>query len=116
MVFDPNILVPAPTNPVPGVKHDVKKPRASMVLLGFANALLAVAEAGTFGAVKYADNNWRHVPNGTERYTDAMLRHLLAEGAGEITDPDSGLWHAAHTAWNALARLELMLRESRNEC
>jgi hypothetical protein len=26
-------------------------------------------------------------------------------------DPDSGLLHAAHTAWGALARLELILRE-----
>jgi hypothetical protein len=26
-------------------------------------------------------------------------------------DPDSSLPHAAHTAWGALARLELILRE-----
>ena len=40
-----------------------------------------------------------------------MLRHLLAEMRGEDVDPDTGLLHAAHTAWNALARLDLMLRE-----
>jgi hypothetical protein len=49
------------------------------------------------------------VERGIDRYTDAMLRHALAEGIEEF-DTESGLKHAAHTAWNALARLELMLR------
>ena len=43
-----------------------------------------------------------------------MVRHLLKEGSGERLDPDSGLMHAAHTAWGALARLELILREEEN--
>ena len=30
-------------------------------------------------------------------------------------DDDSGLLHAAHMAWNSLARLELLLREKKNE-
>jgi hypothetical protein len=30
-------------------------------------------------------------------------------------DPDSQLLHASHAAWNALARLELMLREKEQE-
>ena len=51
------------------------------------------------------------VPNGCERYTDAMYRHLLAEAAGQKCDAESGLAHAAHAAWCALARLELMLRD-----
>ena len=41
-------------------------------------------------------------------YTDALYRHLLAESPD---DPDTGLLHAAHAAWNALARLELLLKE-----
>ena len=51
------------------------------------------------------------VPHGCERYTDAMYRHLLAEAAGQQCDAESGLAHAAHAAWCALARLELMLRD-----
>ena len=43
-----------------------------------------------------------------------MLRHILAEASGDEIDPDFGLLHAAHTAWNALARLELKLREEKN--
>lgn len=40
-----------------------------------------------------------------------MYRHLLAEAQGEAMDSDTGLRHAAHAAWNALARLDLMLRD-----
>lgn len=72
----------------------------------------AVAEVGTVGAAKYTPNGWVQVPDGQERYTDALLRHLLDELAGDTRDAGTGLQHAAHTAWNALARLELMLRET----
>jgi hypothetical protein len=51
------------------------------------------------------------VPDGVNRYSNAMVRHLIKEGKGEFLDPDSSLPHAAHTAWGALARLELILRE-----
>ncbi len=94
-----------------GAKLDGGKVRASLVLGDFARALRAVAQVGTFGARKYTARGWLTVPNGVERYTDAMLRHWLADAAGESYDPDSELHHAAHLAWNALARLELLLRE-----
>ena len=93
----------------PGVKHDHGKPRCGLALLGFSRALLEVARVGTYGAAKYADNGWVQVPDGHARYTDAMLRHLLAEAESPV-DAESGLSHAAHAAWNALARLELELR------
>lgn len=95
----------------PGAKLDAGKPRCGLVLGGFSRALEQVAQVGTFGAAKYTDNGWRSVPAGQERYTDALWRHLLAEAQGQQADPDSGLLHAAHTAWNALARLELILHE-----
>lgn len=95
----------------PGAKLDAGKVRPGLVLGGFANALLEVAAVGTFGANKYSDNGWLSVPNGLARYTDAMLRHHFAEAGGEELDEDSGLRHAAHRAWNALAVLELALRE-----
>jgi hypothetical protein len=95
----------------PGAKLDGGKVRAGLVLGGFARALLEVAKVGTFGAAKYTDNGWRSVPNGQQRYTDALYRHLLKEAQGVEEDADSHMLHAAHTAWNALARLELMLME-----
>ncbi len=95
-----------------GIKHDAGKSRPSLVIEGFPRALVAVSEVATFGAGKYSPGGWQHVENGVERYTDAMYRHLLAT---DETDAESGLSHAAHAAWNALARLELMLREQEKE-
>ena len=95
----------------PGAKLDAGKPLAG-TLADFGQALLAVAEVSTFGARKYTRGGWLAVPDGQARYTDAMWRHLLKEGT-EAADPDSGLSHAAHAAWNALARLELAIREAK---
>lgn len=95
-----------------GVKLDQGKPRLSLVLGGFSMALNEVGKVGTFGAQKYTDSGWVTVENGGERYSDAMLRHVLAEYSGESVDSESGLLHAAHAAWNALARLELELRKN----
>jgi len=95
----------------PGAKLDAGKPRPALVLGGFARALSAVADVGTYGARKYTDNGWRTVPGGIERYSEAMLRHWLSEVKGEQYDLDTKLLHAAHLAWNA-QRLELMLSGS----
>lgn len=99
----------------PGAKLDAGKPRPALVLGGFSRALEAVTEVGTFGARKYTPNGWRSVPNGVERYSEAMLRHWLKETQGIELDPGSNLTHAAHLAWNALARLELMLEQQERQ-
>ena len=96
----------------PGAKLDAGKIRAGLVLGGFARALREVSAVGTYGANKYTPNGWIQVPNGVERYTDAMHRHLLSEASGEARDKDTEILHAAHAAWNALARLDLMIRKS----
>jgi hypothetical protein len=94
---------------VPGAKLDHGKNRLALLLYGFPHAIEAVGRVATFGAEKYSPHGWRSVPGGFERYTDAMLRHLFAEGRGELIDHDSKLSHASAVAWNALARLELLL-------
>ena len=94
-----------------GSKLDAGKVRPALVLGGFARALLEVSKVGTYGATKYTENGWMEVPNGEARYDDAKLRHWLKEKIGEPADPDTELVHAAHEAWNALARLDLMLRK-----
>ena len=94
-----------------GSKLDAGKVRLDLVLGGFSKALMAVGEVGTFGANKYTDDGWMEVPDGISRYSDALLRHYMKEKSGEINDPDSNLSHAAHLAWNALARLEKMLTD-----
>ncbi|WP_421991669.1 dATP/dGTP diphosphohydrolase domain-containing protein [Roseococcus sp.] len=96
----------------PGAKLDAGKMRPSLVLGGFSRALAEVTKVGTYGANKYSDNGWMEVPNGLARYSDAQLRHQLSEMSGERCDKDTGLLHAAHAAWNALARLELLVRDA----
>jgi len=108
------LVIPAddPAQHEPGAKLDSGKIRPALVLGGFARALAAVSAVGTFGAEKYSDNGWVSVSNGQARYSEAMLRHWLAESGEERYDPESELLHAAHLCWNALARLDLMLRET----
>ena len=80
----------------------------------FPLALEAVCKVSMFGADKgYDRGSFSDVPNAVPRYTAAMLRHWLKEGAGEEInkDPESGLPHDFAVAWNALCRLELRLRK-----
>jgi hypothetical protein len=94
------------------IKYDGGKPCLYRGVIDyFPRAIEAVGKISTFGANKYAWKGWEDVPEGFARYSDAMVRHLTTEAKGEVLDPDSGLPHAAHAAWGALARLELFLRE-----
>jgi hypothetical protein len=93
-----------------GRKDDAEKPRMS--LLPF-EALVEVACVMTYGARKYSEGGWRHVPRGLERYTDALLRHLAAWQGGEAVDPESGLRHVSHMACNAVFIVALELASAR---
>ena len=93
-----------------GRKDDTLKPKAGVVIQDFSHALMAISNLGTFGIFKYGPSNWLHVDDGISRYTDAMSRHFLLEKIERI-DPETHMLHAVSTAWNALARLELIIRE-----
>lgn len=95
----------------PGAKLDAGKPRMTLIYRDMAHALEDVAKVGTFGANKYSDRGWKSVPNAEERYFDALIRHMNKIFDGEITDPDSGLSHYAHLAWNALAISQIVYEE-----
>lgn len=105
------VLIDATDQHEPGAKMDNGKLLPALVLGGFAKALMAVALVGTDGAIKYTPNGWIFVENGVERYREAHLRHLFAALGGEVYDPDSKTAHLAHIAWNALAELELEIRD-----
>lgn len=99
----------------PGAKLDGGKPPiARGCIQYFPRALTAIARVSERGARKYAWDSWRHAPDGLNRYSNAELRHIVAE-AYEQYDPDTHLLHAAHRAWNALAYLELVLSEQQLE-
>ena len=76
------------------IKDDGEKPRANLLP---PRAVLEVARVLTFGARKYAPENWRKVDD-LGRYTAAALRHVFAYMQGERIDPESGLHHLAHAA------------------
>jgi len=94
----------------PGAKLDLGKVRVGLMFKGFPRALIKVAEVVTYGANKYSPLGFLEVPNAIERYDDAKGRHLL-RGHIEETDPETNLTHMAHEAWNALAKLEIYLRQ-----
>jgi len=108
METDPNGKLPSEA----GAKLDAGKNKLGLMYQGFANALYEVGRVSTYGAEKYSPNGWVKVEDGVERYTDAMLRHFTESCKGEEIDEESGLLHDAQVAWNALARLELKLREN----
>lgn len=98
----------------PGAKADAGKLMPDLVFDGMANALHAVVEVASAGAVKYSEGGWMLVPDGFKRYNRAQGRHQLKRAKGETHDKDSGSLHLAHEAWNALAKLELYIRDNRD--
>lgn len=94
----------------PGAKLDSGKLRPSLILDSMSRAIEGVVRVGTFGANKYSDGGWLEVDNGINRYRDAQLRHESKRSQGELVDPDSGLPHDYHIAWNILAQVELKAR------
>lgn len=96
----------------PGAKMDAgKEPVTQGVLQYFPRALKAVSMVSLAGAKKYAWKGWEKVPDGINRYDNALGRHLLAEAIEGPVDKDTQCLHKAQVAWNALASLELYLRE-----
>lgn len=96
---------------VPGVKLDKDKPDLELLLNGFPRALEEVGKLTTFGARKYTRMGFLKVDNAVNRYTSAMMRHQLEKAKGNIFDPETSLSHSTAVAWNALAILELELRQ-----
>jgi hypothetical protein len=93
-----------------GSKLDAGKSPVFQGLLDyFPRACLAVAEVSAQGAAKYAWKGWETVPDGFNRYSNALGRHLVNETIEGDYDPE-GFLHAAQVAWNAFARLEIKLR------
>ena len=96
---------------MPGAKMDACKPDLTY-LCQFPRALRAVCLIAMYGANKYTERGWENVSDGPRRYLAAEIRHALPIQG--YLDKESGLMHDAHKAWNALAALELQLREAPN--
>jgi hypothetical protein len=88
----------------PGRKNDQGKPRWDLIPL---KALGSMVDVLTFGAQKYAPDNWRSVEGWRWRYLRAGLGHIFAWARGEKLDPESGKPHLAHAACCIFFLLEL---------
>lgn len=99
----------------PGAKLDAgKSPVMQGLFHYFPRACMEVADLSAIGAKKYSWKGWEHVKDGPNRYGNALGRHILYEEIDGEYDTDTGKLHAVCIAWDALARLELMLREKEN--
>lgn len=85
--------------PIKGLKLDQNKLRIDLVDPEFVEQVASVL---TFGAKKYAPNNWQKVEDPVNRYYAACMRHLMAWRKGEKIDPESGLSHLSHAATNLM--------------
>lgn len=98
-----------------GIKHDAGKLRLAEMLIDFKEPMQKLCEVWEFGANKYSKSNWKQVDDAITRYTNALLRHLVAE-SDNLYDEESELLHASHIAFNSLARLYFIaLKEKEGE-
>jgi len=104
-----------------GAKLDFGKSPVYQGLIDyFPRACSAVANVSAAGAEKYAWKGWEDVPDGYNRYKNAQHRHALKRAIEGPYDSDFNklgkhILHDAQEAWNALAALELYLREQEQE-
>lgn len=100
-----------------GLKYDLGKAEVQQGVFDyFPRALMEVANVSSYGARKYDWNGWQYVSDGYNRYANAGGRHKLLQGIDGFYDigvGGSGLLHDAQEAWNALAKLEIGLRDGR---
>ncbi len=93
-----------------GRKDDSDKDRWDLLPLEPVRQIVKVL---TFGAKKYAPDNWQKVSEPRDRYFAALMRHLVAWRSGEALDPESGIHHLAHAGCCVLFLLWFELRSSK---
>lgn len=88
---------------IPIEKSEFIKADADKNMLGLIEPqfVLSLGDVLTYGAKKYAINNWR-LCEDTSRYKDAALRHLYAYLSGEQKDQETNIEHLAHCACNLM--------------
>lgn len=90
-----------------GIKHDAGKIRPGLFPMDCFEEIVKVL---TYGANEYAPENWKQVP--PEKYVDALWRHWIKRQTGITHDDESGLFHLAHFATNAIFLLWFELHKN----
>lgn len=88
------------------IKNDFKddKLRWDLLPLDEIEDIVRVYHAG---AKKYGADKWQNLPDGIRRYKAALLRHLMEFEKGNEIDEETGCYHLAQCAWNAIAMLHI---------
>lgn len=91
----------------------IGKVRMDLVMQDMPRAIEALARVMTWALEEkgYNESDWLDVPDAIRKYHGGMHRHDNKEMRGQEFDDESNLEHAIHTAWNAMARVELILRK-----
>ncbi len=118
--FNPESFVvkqlPSITTQLAGTKYDSDKLQYTLIP---PHALMEVARNLTIGLKKYKErDNWKKVPNASQRYLDALYRHLEAHRRGEVYDPESSepnMYHMSAVIVNAMFILEFLTNEKLTE-
>lgn len=84
-----------------GLKFDDGKLRYDLLP---PDALHELARIYTIGAQKYSPRSWEQGISYCRIFA-ALMRHCWAYFRGEENDPDDGLHHMAHAAWNCMTLL-----------
>lgn len=79
-----------------GVKTVMVSPKSGVQMID-PEFILGIGDVLTYGAKKYAENNWMRGMSWTTVF-GAVLRHCLSWFGGEERDPESGLPHLHHAA------------------
>jgi len=81
----------------------------------FPRAMEAVAALSRDGCKKHdvpeGDTSFTEIENAPDVLREALVRHLVKEAKGEFIDPEWNYMHAVHEAWNAMGRLETLLKK-----
>ena len=101
-----SVLENKETKQEPGKRYDVGKLRYDLVPV---DALKEVVRVYSKGAEKYADRNWEKGMSWS-RVVGPLMRHLEAFRQGELIDAETGCYHTAMIAWNAMALCSYHMR------
>lgn len=109
-----------------GNRMNVGKTKWTLTLRRMWPALREVARVTEMGAKKYSPDGWWNNELAEDDTCDAIVRHTMAvlsdiyiDANGDMhvgqNDPESGLPHWAHAAWNCLALGALRIKGANRE-
>ena len=90
-------------------RYNTGKPRFDLLPW---DALEQVCAVYNYGCVKYSARNWEKGLKWNEGTGASLQRHYAKWASGEDVDPESGLHHDLHMAFNILAIIAYRLREA----